>query len=333
MTALRVVPREAVSLGDACDAYLAALCGPEQKSTRDAYGKAYRALTAAFSGAVDGLDADDVAAWFTRRYGKLAPATWNLRLCALQAAVAYWRRQGWLDSDPLVRLERRKPREDSNRALPRAEVERLLSLRSAPLRDRLLWSMLYETAARAEEILSLDVSELDQAGLRARVTGKGNKVRAVIWQTRTARMIAAYLRECTACNGQGIAGWPVVTECAACATTGAAPSPREAGPLFLTSLKACVPLAACDVDPGSGKARLSYRRAEEIFSTASGGSTLHQLRHSSLTHDADAGTSTPMLLARSGHASVRSLARYAKVSEEALAAHQRRNDPKRRKAW
>jgi hypothetical protein len=42
------------------------------------------------------------------------------------------------------------------------------------------------------------------------------------------------------------------------------------------------------------------------------GWTLHQLRHSLLTHEAEDGTSTPMLLARSRHASVRSLERYAR---------------------
>ena len=63
-----------------------------------------------------------------------------------------------------------------------------------------------------------------------------------------------------------------------------------------------------------GRARLSYQQAEALFSEASGGATLHQLRHSALTHDAEDGTGTPMLMARSGHTSVRSLARYARVS-------------------
>jgi hypothetical protein len=36
------------------------------------------------------------------------------------------------------------------------------------------------------------------------------------------------------------------------------------------------------------------------------GWTLHRLRHSALTHDAEDGTSTPMLPARSRHVSVRS---------------------------
>ena len=47
--------------------------------------------------------------------------------------------------------------------------------------------------------------------------------------------------------------------------------------------------------------------------------------------DAEAGASTPMLMAKSGHASVASLARYARPSAEALARWQERHDPARRR--
>jgi integrase len=80
-----------------------------------------------------------------------------------------------------------------------------------------------------------------------------------------------------------------------------------------------------------GRARLSYQQAEALFTKASGGATLHQLRHSALTHDAEDGTGTPMLMRRSGHASVRSLAKYARVSAEALMRHQAARDPARRR--
>src|SRR3954447_7734745 len=88
---------------------------------------------------------------------------------------------------------------------------------------------------------------------------------------------------------------------------------------------------------GSGSTNhLIRRRAEEEAATANlrdvayplarpedvgelEGWTLHQLRHSALTHDAEDGTSTPMLLARSRHASVRSLERYARPGVDAVA--------------
>ena len=58
---------------------------------------------------------------------------------------------------------------------------------------------------------------------------------------------------------------------------------------------------------------------------------MHQLRRSALTHDAEDGTGTPMLMARSGHTSVRSPAKYARVSAEALARHQAERGPVRRR--
>jgi integrase/recombinase XerD len=83
----------------------------------------------------------------------------------------------------------------------------------------------------------------------------------------------------------------------------------------------------------TGRARLSYRRAAELFTTATrplsegDGWVLHQLRHSALTHEAEDDTNTPMLLARSRHASVRSLERYARLGPEAVARHVAGRDP------
>jgi len=59
------------------------------------------------------------------------------------------------------------------RALPRARIERLLSRRGVPLRERTFWRMLYETAARASEILALNVEDLDLEQRRAPVRSKG----------------------------------------------------------------------------------------------------------------------------------------------------------------
>jgi hypothetical protein len=96
---------------------------------------------------------------------------------------------------------------------------------------------------------------------------------------------------------------------------------RPRGPLFHTD-RAPVPArvpAAVDRCPDSGRARLSYRRAEALFRQASGGWTLHQLRHSALTHLAQQNVSLPLLLAKSRHASLRSLQRYARPGPEAVA--------------
>jgi hypothetical protein len=79
--------------------------------------------------------------------------------------------------------------------------------------------------------------------------------------------------------------------------------------VFLTDRRARVQLPPGDLDPATGRARLSYRRAAELFEQATavcpgGPWTLHQLRHSALTHAAEAGANTATLLAYSGHTSV-----------------------------
>ncbi|MDQ3524392.1 MAG: hypothetical protein M3451_04985 [Chloroflexota bacterium] len=40
---------------------------------------------------------------------------------------------------------------------------------------------------------------------------------------------------------------------------------RDHGPLFVTERRARLELPACDVDPDIGRARLSYRRADEYL--------------------------------------------------------------------
>ena len=85
--------------------------------------------------------------------------------------------------------------------------------------------------------------------------------------------------------------------------------------------------ALADIDPTTGRARLSYRRAEEIFTLASGGRTLHQLRHSRLTHLAEAGIQLPILIAKSRHTSLTSLQIYAQPTFDAVAAATAALDP------
>jgi integrase/recombinase XerC/integrase/recombinase XerD len=107
---------------------------------------------------------------------------------------------------------------------------------------------------------------------------------------------------------------------------------RRTGPVFLTDRKAKPSVALVDVDPTTGRARLSYRRAAELFDERTaevegGRFTLHLLRHSALTHAAEDGASTPMLMKMSGHVSVRSLGKYARPSAEALARWRAETDP------
>jgi integrase/recombinase XerC/integrase/recombinase XerD len=76
------------------------------------------------------------------------PARFNRNLDAVRSAVGYWRNQDWLTGDPTRALRRRGRAPDRTRARSRGDVEQLLT-HDLPIRERTLWRMLYETAARA----------------------------------------------------------------------------------------------------------------------------------------------------------------------------------------
>ncbi|MFB7740008.1 hypothetical protein ACFC08_37955 [Streptomyces sp. NPDC056112] len=106
-----------------------------------------------------------------------------------------------------------------------------------------------------------------------KITAKGGATEWIHWQSGTAQLLPRLIAR------------------------------RTRGPLFLTDRKAPAGTAALDVCPETGRARLSYRRAEEIFEESTrllvnplaapdsiedlDGWTLHRLRHSALTHDAE----------------------------------------------
>lgn len=304
-TVHRLQPRTAgPTLAEAAAAFCDTL---DAWGTRRVYTGTLRSLLAELgpATAVASLSSPETAAtitaWFAGRWGERAASTYNRNLDAVRSAIGYWREQDWLSGDPTRALRRRRRPVDRTRALSRSEVEQLLAREDVPLREKTLWRMLYETAARAAEVLALDVEDLDLRNRRARVRRKGGAVDVIVWQTGTARLLLRLLEG------------------------------RRSGPLFLTERRARLPRAAVDVDPDGGAARLSYRRAAELFEEHTDGWTLHQVRHSALTHAAEAGANTSTLLAYSGHTSVASLALYARVSPEALGRWQAGRDPASRR--
>ena len=253
---------------------------------------------------------------FATRSAAVDADTVNRELSVLRAALTWWRAQGWITTDPTLGIRRRPAPPDRTRALTEGQVEALWRL-DTRLRDKTYWKMLYESASRENELLCLNVEDLDLSNKRGAVLAKGGAVEWIHWMSGTARLLPRLIGH------------------------------RRRGPLFLTDRRAPARTPTLDVCPQTGRARLSYRRAEELFERATRrlahpdqpgreadtlpGWTLHQLRHSALTHDAESGTSTVMLLARSRHASVRSLERYARPGVDAVARHVAGRDPAARR--
>ncbi|WP_030773795.1 tyrosine-type recombinase/integrase [Streptomyces albidoflavus] len=239
--------------------------------------------------------------------------TVNRELSIARKAIGWWQRQGWIEGDPTIGIERRPAPPDRTKALAENQIAALWRLDVA-LREKTCWKMLYESAARADEVLCLNVEDLYPQDKRGRITAKGGAIEWIHWQSGTAQLLPRLIAR------------------------------RTRGPLFLTDRKAPAGTPTLDVGSETGRARLSYRRAEEIFeeNTRLLANPLaspediedlngHRLRHSALTRDAEGGTSTSMLLARSRHASVRSLERYARPGVDAVARHVAERDPAARR--
>lgn len=242
------------------------------------------------------------------RYAERAPATVNRHLAAISAMFAWAAEIGIIDSSPAASIRRRRQTRSSQaerqaRPIPIEELRALWDDRDYLMRDRVLWRLLYDSAARASEVLGLNIEDLDLAKKRAAIIGKGGNAETIQWSTDTARVLPAILR------------WYHRR--------------RETGPLFLSNrrLRGAAP---GDVCPLTGRPRLSYNRAAEIFKAASGGRTLHQLRHSRLTHLAESGVDVTILRAVSRHSSLRTLDRYVHPSAESVAAILEENPPGQR---
>jgi len=203
------------------------------------------------------LDAPDTGARLGAALAKRAvrtdARTVNRELSALRSAVAWWQRQGWISADPTAGLRHRQPAAGPV-PLRAAQVEELFRL-TASLREHALWRVLYDSGAPAGLVLALDADQLDLSGHRARSRSGAGSQDVIEWQDRTSQVLRWLL-----------AG-------------------RIWGPVFVTDRRALGPAAAADLCPVTGRARMSYRRAAEIFTAltrpldpAGRGWTLHQLR-------------------------------------------------------
>ncbi|MFI7059181.1 tyrosine-type recombinase/integrase [Streptosporangium canum] len=256
-----------------------------------------------------GLEPEDYAT-VMERWNTAAAATWNRHLSALVSFTAWAQRQELLTTNPAHRLQRRKPARRGDRAIPRARLEALFTDDRHALRERVLWRLLYETAARAEEILTLNIDDLDTEFRRARVISKGGAIEYVHWATGTARLPPAQR-----------------------ADRRAALPGRPTRPHLRTPAS-----AATDICPITGRGRLSYPRAEYLFKQATAkldphgrGWTLHQLRRSALQHLAADGRTAPELQSKSRHQHLAGLGRYVQLGAATSARITTEADPAARR--
>ncbi|AXK88490.1 Site-specific recombinase XerD [Nocardia farcinica] len=298
-----------ITVRAAGDGFLDSIRSP---NTRRSYAIAVDKTTARLGEArpLANVADDEIGETLETLWGEAAVNTWNARRAAVASWLAWCREHGHLAPAVPAWVKRSTPPDSATPVRSRTAIDRLITRRDIDLRDKTLWRMLYETCARTEELLQVNIEDLDLAGRCCPVKSKGAKPRTrrrgaahheyahelVYWDAGTARLL------------------PRLTK------------GRTRGPLFVTHRRPGPRKAVADRDicPHTGLARLSYGQARALLDAATAtngpgtGWDLHELRHSGLTHLGEAGASLLELMAKSRHRKPDNLRRYFKPSPAAM---------------
>lgn len=211
--------------------------------------------------------------------------------------------------DPTLHLDSPATWKVLPKSLAEADVRAMLErpVHGTPaveLRNRALLELLYGSGLRVSEAADLNVADLDLAGGRVRVRGKGDKERLLPLGDQAAHAIAEYLAEGRA------------------ALESRARGSHRSGPttardrLFLSTR-------------GGPLLRLAIGR---IVKAADARATPHMLRHSFATHMVDHGADLRTVQTLLGHADIATTQVYTHVALGRLKATHRLHHPREQRA-
>jgi integrase/recombinase XerC len=213
------------------------------------------------------------------------------KLSAVRSFLGFAVRGGELETNPAEAIHAPRIPRHLPRTLTVDEMfnllERIRSDDPRSLRDRALLELVYAAGLRVSELVSLDLDDLDMAGMTVRVVGKGGKERLVPFGRKAAASLRAWLDASRRLR----------------ARAGGHPSA-----LFLNARGG----------------RLSSRSVRRILDRRLREAAIHArisphvLRHSFATHLLGAGADLRAIQEMLGHSSLSTTQRYTHVSTDSL---------------
>jgi integrase/recombinase XerD len=226
----------------------------------------------------------------------LSPATVARHVVSVRALYRFLVREGHLSADPTVALGVPRQPRSLPKAIPIADVERLIDLPAADLlgrRDRAILEVLYGTGVRISELAALDVDDLDiDAGSVLVRSGKGGKGRIVPVGKAARRAVGDYVTVTRPELTKKLKGGPAGHRAA----------------LFLNARGGRLSRQGC------WKILKAYARVAGLEDKVSP----HTLRHSFATHMLDAGADIRVVQELLGHANVTTTQVYTLVTDSRL---------------
>ena len=278
--------------------------GATQHTFRANTRRAYRYDLQLFARAFPDLEAAAVTAAHLRAFlaatAERAPSTLARRRAALRSCFSWAYRTNLLPTDPTTHLDKVSlPQREPRPLQPAAVAAVLTAIPARQTRNRLLFTLLYETGLRVGEALGLqhtDVQLNETDGGYLRVRGKGERERLVLLidAPRTVRLLRAHIGKCPAI-----------------------------GPLFRGDV----------AKGGSYSAPLDYttvcyhfqryvavaRHAQpQAFGADPGPITIHRLRHTYATERLRSGVSLAAVRKLLGHQNLQTTLRYAEIDLQTI---------------
>jgi integrase/recombinase XerC len=263
-----------------------------------------------------GLDLTLLRAWLMAlQESGLARATLARRSATIRSFLTWAVRENLIATNPAIRLKSPKREQRLPHILQNNQIERIFKPIPEPQgtpganapeptreqlaladRDKLILELLYATAIRVGELVSLDINDVDLDRRTLRVIGKGNKERTVPFGQPAMNAVDDWLRRAR----------PVLRT-------------DDSGRALLLGRR--------------GK-RLDARQARQVVSNALAalGDTAargpHSLRHSAATHLLDRGADLRAVQEILGHSSLATTQLYTHVSVERLKESYQRAHPR-----
>jgi len=279
-----------ISLSEAIESFFRDMQNANRSPhTLRVYKTDLRAFQEFYQGSIDGITAEILRDFFTQ-FIELRPATRARKQASLSSFLSWALRQEFIQTNPLLKLDRVKVIPPPPRALSRKNIEKILkAIPRDELRDLLLFRLLFETGLRISEALSLYVEDVDLTpdDERLSITGKGGSRRTVLLEdTRLVALFHRYLKKMGYKQGA-----------------------------FFRAHK--------NYQGGAWRYQSAQARWVKYCKQAEIECTLHQLRHSHATELVNDGVSLATIRKRLGHKRIQTTLRYAEQSDEASSAELR----------
>jgi integrase/recombinase XerD len=220
--------------------------------------------------------------------GHHSPATRGRRYSTLCAFYRWLLQQGMVNLNPMQRIAPISQPRKEPRPLKAETVTKILkAIPASNLRDRTLFTLLYETGMRVGEALSIQAADLDltQDDEKIRVIGRGQRERTVILTAapESIRLLRRHLKHSHITSGSIFRGDP---------RYGGSPLPLEYSVVHYAWQKYC--------------------------KQAGVEATIHQLRHSRASQLIQAGVPVTTVRKQLGHRNLQSTLLYAKVDQATI---------------